>query len=171
MSFVKNHVASAACFYISQLKAVFYICFNCWVDKMLNYLRQLKNFNKLWVVTILLCFVIATFTSLSPFSNLEHFKQGPDSKVFSSIYERKEWGGDSGTNSRAENTVIYRKLLQKIFSSSRFQSFVDLGYGDFQIMKLIHILANKTYRGIDVVPNIIKKISSFLVFKVPFSST
>ena len=125
---------------------------------MLNYRRQFKCRRLLTVVG----FLIAAITFLLSFNHLTNVQQSDevsvsDSIVFSAKYARNDWGGDSGPGSRAENTVLYRKFLQKIFKSKPFQSFVDLGCGDFQIMKLIHIPANKTYRGIDVVPNIIKK--------------
>ena len=57
-----------------------------------------------------------------------------DSSVFSDIYEEHVWGVGSGVGSQESNTVEYRELLQRIFDDERFNSFVDFGCGDFQIM-------------------------------------
>ena len=81
------------------------------------------------------------------------------STIFSAKYARDDWGGDgsSGPGSSPFNTLAYRKLLQKIFNDDqRFNSIVDLGCGDWQIMKFIQIPLAKTYRGIDVVPGVIE---------------
>ena len=78
-----------------------------------------------------------------------------DSEIFLYKY-RNVWGGTSGPGSAKHNTIQYRKLLQKIFDDDRFQSFVDFGCGDFQIMKLIQVPANKSYRGIDAVEYVIE---------------
>jgi hypothetical protein len=81
----------------------------------------------------------------------------PDSIIFDKIYKNNAWGEGSGPGSYASNTVQYRELLQKIFDDDRYQSFVDIGCGDFQIMKLMKLSAKKSYIGIDVVADVIEK--------------
>ena len=49
----------------------------------------------------------------------------------------------------------------KIFDDDRYQSFVDLGCGDFQVMKLIKVPLKKSYIGIDVVSDVIKDKERF----------
>ena len=78
----------------------------------------------------------------------------PDSVVFARQYKKKEW--DVGSSSPV-NTTEYRKLLQTIFDDDRYQSFVDFGCGDFQIMKLMRVPQHKSYTGVDVVADVIKK--------------
>ena len=80
-----------------------------------------------------------------------------DSAVFDNIYKKNLWGGGSGPGSFAANTVEYRAMLQKIFDDDRYQSFVDLGCGDFQMMKLMKLPPKKSYVGIDVVADVIKE--------------
>lgn len=80
-----------------------------------------------------------------------------DTVVFSDIYKKNDWVSGSGPGSFDSNTVRYRRLLQKIFNDDRFESFVDMACGHFQIMKQIKVSINKTYIGIDVVPDVIKE--------------
>ena len=80
-----------------------------------------------------------------------------DSAVFNQKYENKLWGVGSGPGSYAANTVQYRELLQKMFDDDRYNSFVDFGCGDFQIMSLMKVPSHKSYSGIDVVADVIEK--------------
>lgn len=81
----------------------------------------------------------------------------PDSVVFNDIYKRKLWGIGSGLGSQKSTTVEYRELLQRIFDDERYNSFVDFGCGDFQIMELMKVPTHKSYIGIDAVADVIKK--------------
>ena len=74
-----------------------------------------------------------------------------DSTVFRGIYKEGKWGGGSGGGSLKEHTIKYRELLQSYFNDDSFQSFVDSGCGDFQIMKVLTVPLYKKYIGIDVV--------------------
>ena len=80
-----------------------------------------------------------------------------DSAVFNQIYDKHLWGFGSGVGSQESNTVQYRELLQRMFDDERFNSFVDFGCGDFQIMELMKVPLHKSYVGIDVVAEIIKE--------------
>ena len=82
----------------------------------------------------------------------------PDSVVYSYIYKNGLWGPGSGYGSDKIKTEKYRLFLQSIFDNQNFQSFVDLGCGDFQIMRHMQVPINKTYTGIDVVPDVISRI-------------
>ena len=81
-----------------------------------------------------------------------------DSAVYSYIYKNGMWGPGSGYGAGDVATEKYRPFLQKIFDNDRFESFVDLGCGDFQTMRHIKVPAKKSYTGIDVVPDVIDKL-------------
>ena len=98
--------------------------------------------------------------STPPQSTVAAIIKGPDATIdetFDSIYKSKVWGVGSGPGSYAANTAEYRAMLQKIFDDDRYQSFVDFGCGDFQIMKLMRVPQHKSYTGIDVVADVIKE--------------
>jgi len=106
---------------------------------------------------LLLIVASLTVVLLVVFQQQQNDTSPSHSDIFSAKYARDDWRGGSGPGSFVENTVPYRQLLQRIFDDDRFQSFVDLGCGDFQIMKLINVPAGKTYRGIDVVRHVIEQ--------------
>lgn len=81
----------------------------------------------------------------------------PDTAIFSNIYKKDLWVVGSGPGSVDFATVEYRKLLQNVFNDTRFHSFVDLGCGDFQIMRLMTVPDGKKYRCIEVVPDVINE--------------
>lgn len=76
-------------------------------------------------------------------------------KAFTNIYRNNVWGVGSGPGSYAGNTKEYRYLLQSIFNNKHIKTYVDLGCGDWQIMRLIKIPENKKYVGVDVVKSVI----------------
>ncbi len=78
-----------------------------------------------------------------------------EEKVFSNIYATDFWTNGSGPGSTKENTIEYRKILQKYFDDPKYQTYVDLGCGDWQIMSLINIPKEKTYKGYDIVKTVI----------------
>ena len=82
----------------------------------------------------------------------------PDSAVFGYVYKKGNWGPGSGYGSDKIKTKKYRQFLQTLFDDEEFKSFVDLGCGDFQIMKHMKVPLNKTYTGIDVVPQVIDTV-------------
>lgn len=88
-------------------------------------------------------------------------KENPE-KIFGKIYKDEVWGkkGDffSGAGSLPENTLEYRKFIEKFIKEKKIKNVVDLGCGDFRIGKGINW--NKTtYIGIDVVPSLIERNS------------
>lgn len=78
-----------------------------------------------------------------------------EENVFSKIYDTDFWTQGSGPGSTKENTVEYRAILQKYFDDPKYQKYVDLGCGDWQIMQLINIPKNKIYKGYDIVQSVI----------------
>ena len=130
-----------------------YYCLN---KLFFNLIRKKRE-----AAVILFCFFLpVVFFLLMVNNRYDSVSSAPvqlDTVVFSDIYKKNDWVSGSGPGSFDSNTVRYRKLLQKIFNDNRFQSFVDLGCGHFQIMKQIKVPANKTYAGIDVVPDVIKE--------------
>ncbi len=81
-----------------------------------------------------------------------------NSAVFSSIYERGEWGakGSSGSGSDPKNAKMYLTFLQDFLSENEITSVVDLGCGDWRIGREINWDGIK-YLGIDVVASVIEE--------------
>lgn len=78
-----------------------------------------------------------------------------EEEVFSNIYATDFWTNGSGPGSAKEHTVEYREILQRYFNDTKYQTYVDLGCGDWQIMSLIKIPKEKTYTGYDIVKTVI----------------
>jgi 2-polyprenyl-3-methyl-5-hydroxy-6-metoxy-1,4-benzoquinol methylase len=82
-------------------------------------------------------------------------------KIFDNIYTTThEWGGEdnlSGAGSTLENTVLYRQFLDNFISSNKIKSILDLGCGDFEVMRTLKNIGNVKYIGIDASKYIINK--------------
>jgi len=78
-----------------------------------------------------------------------------DQQIFSNIYKNDIWFGGSGAGSDPKYAMPYLKLLQEYFNDTRFGKIVDLGCGDWQLMKRISIPRRKSYVGYDVVQQVI----------------
>ncbi|WP_106874616.1 class I SAM-dependent methyltransferase [Candidatus Phycorickettsia trachydisci] len=78
-----------------------------------------------------------------------------DKHIFSDIYKNDTWCGGSGSGSVPKNAMPYLELLQKFFNDKRFNTIVDLGCGDWQLMERIIIPRKKSYMGYDVVQEVI----------------
>ncbi len=87
-----------------------------------------------------------------------------NASIFSSIYERGEWGvdgnnkGHSGTGSDPQNAKMYITFLQSFLAENNIKSVVDLGCGDWRIGKLVNWDGIK-YLGVDVVDSVISQNS------------
>lgn len=87
-----------------------------------------------------------------------------NSAVFSSIYERGEWGvdeqkkGNSGTGSDPQNAKMYLAFLNNYLREHQIKSVVDLGCGDWRIGKEV-CWDGIQYIGIDVVGSVIEQNS------------
>lgn len=79
-----------------------------------------------------------------------------NTEIFSRIYKNQEWEKGSGVGSYPENTVEYRQVLQQYFHDKQYETIIDLGCGDWQIMSLIDIPDDKVYKGFDLVESVIQ---------------
>jgi SAM-dependent methyltransferase len=82
--------------------------------------------------------------------------------VFSEIYERNLWGGESSTfysgSDISDNPAVsYISLVLSFIEKRKVKSVVDLGCGDFKVGRQI-AEACETYIGIDVVPALVKHL-------------
>ncbi|HSX20388.1 MAG TPA: class I SAM-dependent methyltransferase [Gammaproteobacteria bacterium] len=109
---------------------------------------------------LLLLIVIVLFNYERLYVAIEQNRPGVQDKhyvqVFSEIYATDEWQGGSGPGSNPQNAAPYMTLLQQYFYDPRFNVIVDLGCGDWQIMRNIQIPDGKKYLGFDVVPSVIE---------------
>lgn len=79
--------------------------------------------------------------------------------IFEKIYLESEWkedyGTDSGPGSSLECSIEYVLFLNNFLNQNKIFSILDLGCGDFNLMKHIN-LENIEYLGIDIVEFVIK---------------
>lgn len=75
-------------------------------------------------------------------------------EIFTEIYDKNVWGG-SGGGSSPENTVEYRKLLQKFLKDYEINSVIDYGCGDWSFSHLID-WSGINYLGVDCVESVIE---------------
>lgn len=77
-------------------------------------------------------------------------------KVFTDIYITNEWGQGSGLGSNPENAKPYMVLLQEMLFDPEYTTIVDVGCGDWQLMRNITVPEDKIYTGYDVVEQVIE---------------
>ena len=63
--------------------------------------------------------------------------------------------GPSGVGGLKENSLPYLEFLQNFIDTHQVRSIIDLGCGDFLLMKHLKIPSNMRYRGIDLVDALI----------------
>ena len=92
-----------------------------------------------------------------------HYWSAPDglftpdraiASTFSTIYERGVWGDGSGGGSELGNAALYVAYLQHFIEKNRIKTIVDLGCGDWRLMRHVD-LTGVAYLGVDVVPSVI----------------
>jgi hypothetical protein len=85
------------------------------------------------------------------------FSQKTDKKRFSQIYNLKYWNSEntSGEGSMPKNAIPYLKYLQNFIDIKRPKIIVDIGCGNFELMKNIKIPKSTLYHGIDIVDSVI----------------
>jgi 2-polyprenyl-3-methyl-5-hydroxy-6-metoxy-1,4-benzoquinol methylase len=82
-------------------------------------------------------------------------------EVFSRIYEKGIWGkdqngnGTSGSGLTVESAMEYIVFLNKFIRTNNIKTIVDIGCGDWGVMKYID-LTEVDYLGLDVVPFVIQ---------------
>jgi SAM-dependent methyltransferase len=81
----------------------------------------------------------------------------PPSLIFNLTYKRKWWGEGnsaspyySGSGTYTENVIQYKNKLVEFIKHSKVSSVVEIGCGDFSIMKDVLQHVDVTYTGIDV---------------------
>ena len=77
-------------------------------------------------------------------------------KAFTNVYQSHRWGEGSGYGSKPENAQPYLILLQKYVVNQKIHSIVDLGCGDWQLMRTIKLPDTTRYDGVDVVKSIVE---------------
>lgn len=84
-------------------------------------------------------------------------------KTFSEIYEDERWGKGLGSGGGSVPSVVqeYSAFLQQTLNDKALciKSVIDLGCGDWQFSRFID-WKNKTYLGIDCVPNVVSTIKN-----------
>lgn len=87
-------------------------------------------------------------------------------EIFSKIYKEKIWGHDdtgffSGGGSSSPNIMRYVDFLDSFINENRILKLVDIGCGDFRVMKqLTEKNDNLYYTGVDIVPDLISHNNS-----------
>lgn len=81
-------------------------------------------------------------------------------KVFENIYASNVWGGKkgefySGDGSRNEWASIYAEWIKSYVTENNIKSILDIGCGDFQVMKQALNGLDINYLGIDIVGDLI----------------
>lgn len=76
-------------------------------------------------------------------------------EIFTEIYDKNVWGG-SGGGSTPENTVEYRKLLQKFLKERNIKTVLDWGCGDWAFSRLMD-WSGVHYLGVDVVDSVVMR--------------
>jgi SAM-dependent methyltransferase len=75
---------------------------------------------------------------------------------FSNIYEKNIWGGGSGSGSKLSyDNKAYLKSIDDIIKNHNIHSILDIGCGDWEIMK--HLSFDGDYLGLDIVKSVIDK--------------
>ncbi len=82
-------------------------------------------------------------------------KNCSDKQVFTNIYKKNIWNGGSGPGSKVENAGPFLNYLQNFIDTQEISTIVDIGCGDWELMKTIRIPDNIKYLGLDIVNHII----------------
>jgi len=76
-------------------------------------------------------------------------------EAFTDVYQRNDWDVGSGRGSTPDNTVEYRKLIERFIHTHEIKSVIDIGCGDWQFSRLIE-WGDVEYLGIDTVPAVVE---------------
>jgi hypothetical protein len=84
--------------------------------------------------------------------------QQTDKDRFSKIYETKYWSpnNSSGEGAIRKNAIPYLEYLQEFIYKNDLKIIVDMGCGNWELMKYIVIPDNIKYLGIDIVDSVIE---------------
>jgi len=92
---------------------------------------------------------------------LNRFKNKNAEYIFSTIYQEKLWGGSkdkycSGSGTKSNNTNNYIRSVSDFIVSNDIHSILDIGCGDYRIMKEIVDTLGIDFIGIDIVEDLIE---------------
>jgi hypothetical protein len=76
--------------------------------------------------------------------------------AFTDVYASKRWGIGSGEGSNPKNAQPYLTILQQYLLLPNVHTVVDLGCGDWQLMRTMQLPDSTLYEGFDVVKSIIE---------------
>lgn len=80
-----------------------------------------------------------------------------DKQVFTEIYDKNLWGWKgSGIGAMKQYSMPFIEYLQNFINSNNITSIVDIGCGDWEMMKYVNIPSNINYIGVDIVDKIIE---------------
>ena len=112
--------------------------------------------NKLLAIAVGIVLIIAVIASIP--SRVVVPQGANDKEVFTKIYDVNMWGGKgSGIGAIKENAIPFLTYLQHFIDSNHITSIVDIGCGDWELMKHINIPLSANYLGLDIVDRIIVK--------------
>lgn len=78
-----------------------------------------------------------------------------DKQIFTDVYKRNAWIGGSGPGSKIENAGPFLTYLQNFIDKQKISTIVDIGCGDWELMKNIRIPDHIQYLGLDIVDEVI----------------
>ena len=110
------------------------------------------------IFSLTLCAAIFANNLNARFYLTQKFGPRDPASVFSRIYANNWWLHGSGPGSDPKHAKEYVNLIQIYFNDPRFNTFVDLGSGDWQFMRYISIPNNKMYKGYEVVPSLVETV-------------
>lgn len=108
----------------------------------------------LYLLLLILFIVINYFIKCNDNTNIKKIKMN---NVFNKIYSKGIWGNGSGPGSYRKCTVGYLKFLDNFISVNNITSMVDIGCGDWQILKYFNLSSNIKYYGYDIVDSLIER--------------
>ena len=89
-------------------------------------------------------------------------KEHEHKEIFTQIYRKQEWGNEenalyySGSGSNDSYAIPYVEVVSDFIKKNGVKSVVDLGCGDFRIGSRICQFGDVTYKGVDVVEELIE---------------
>ena len=124
--------------------------------------------NKLLAIAVGIVLIIAVVASIP-----SRTPQGAnDKEVFTKIYDVNMWGGKgSGIGAIKGNAIPFLTYLQDFINSNHITSIVDIGCGDWELMKYINIPQGVNYMGVDIVDRLIaNNIRDYAKDNIKFST-
>lgn len=107
--------------------------------------------------------VVVCYDFLPYFKEEKIFSQKTSKGRFTKIYDLNYWtteeSGPSGIGGVKDESIPYLEFLQDFIDRSNLRTIVDLGCGDFLLMKYIKIPKNTKYIGVDIVDALVDKNS------------